>query len=168
MNNGIKLVLLFMLLVGNVHGNELTAFQYSALMKASTIPVEKDGSGYVGLWKCPITNKIIKHSDQLIVANLVPTKFATDNGGKGWPYATIRGFQEDMSNLVVADRGTIDKRADNHPTLWMPAVNQCGYLFQWDYVIGKYRILFPIEHVFAYERLIEQCEESVDAQLEGN
>lgn len=147
-------------LVANSNALELTSFEYGALMKLSSIPIEKDETGYNGLWNCPITDKVIRHSSKLSVVNLVSKSFAVENGGNAWPYATINSFQEDMSNLLVADKQAIEQRQDNPPVLWLPEVNKCGYLYQWDYVVKKYQLAYPLEQVFAYEKLISQCDKS--------
>lgn len=145
---------------------ELSAFEFNALIKSSSIPLEKDENGYSGLWKCPLTNKVIRHSSNLTVANLISISFAKEHGGKLWPYATFQGFEEDSSNLFVVDSQSYRSRNGSPPTFWLPEFNQCAYLLQWNYVMSKYRLFYPLAQTFSYEKLLQQCDDSVNGQIE--
>ena len=142
----------------------LDSFIVSALIKRSSIEVFKEEEGYAGIWVCPLTNQIIRHSSFASVTPLISIDFALQNGGNSWPYSTVERFKNDMSNVIVVDKSIDDERGTYPPTSWLPPENVCAYTLQWDYVMTKYKLSYPLEGVFAFERLLKQC----SADKEGN
>lgn len=93
------------------------------------------------------------------VVPLVPVDNAMRSGAADWPGEKKRAFMNDMDNLIILDRFSVQERDGHGPDRWVPLQKHwCEYAQRWETVKQRYGLRMSEEERGAVDRMKAECE----------
>lgn len=130
------------------------------LQETTAIPltVIEDTVHYNGLWTDPLSGQQFTDSSNLSLVNIVSVEYAKRNGATLWSSGDKQKFTSDYANIILIDKELALKKQDSSPAFWQPTVNRCAYIVQYNNVVNKYDLSYPIEESQLIAKLVRECQ----------